>query len=236
VIQLIGAEFTGPLHFVQFWGDVINQWEKENKTRELIGLATTKDVQDAILADKKRSSVIDVIDIRYWHYQADGTAYEPKGGQNLAPRQHARLLKPKKTSFEQVYRAVNEYRKRFPDKAVVYSGDSYDEFGWAVFMATGSMAVLPVLPQEFLNNASSMHIIDGNSNKQWILTNGKDYIVYSTSSDPIKLNLANGTFKINWIDPRTGKLSTEKEINGGTQEISPAQQSPVVLWVSSKII
>lgn len=236
VIQLIGAEFTGPLHFVQFWTDVINQWEKENKKREIIGLATTKDVQDAILADKKRYSVIDVIDIRYWHYQADGTIYEPKGGQNLAPRQHARLLKPKKTSFEQVYRAVSEYRKKFPDKAVMYSGDSYDQLGWAVFMATGSMAVLPVLPYEFLNDASSMKIVESNSNKQWILTNGKDYIVYSTSNDPIKLNLANGNFKINWIDPRTGKLSAGKEISGGVQEISPAQQSPVVLWISSKII
>ncbi|HWI90081.1 MAG TPA: DUF6298 domain-containing protein [Flavisolibacter sp.] len=236
VIQLIGAEFTGPLHFVQFWTDVINQWEKENKKRELIGLATTKDVQDAILADKKRSSVIDVIDIRYWHYQADGTTYEPKGGQNLAPRQHARLLKPKKTSFDQVYRAVSEYRKKFPGKAVMYSGDSYDEFGWAVFMATGSMAVLPVLPQEFLNDASSMKTVESNSNKQWILTNGKDYIVYSTSNDPIKLKLANGSFKVNWIDPKTGKLAAVKEINGGTQEISPAQSSPVVLWISSKII
>jgi ribosomal protein L28 len=234
VIQLIGAEFTGPLHFVQFWTDVINQWEKENKKKELIGLATTKDVQDAILADKKRSSVIDVIDIRYWYYQADGTTYEPKGGQNLAPRQHARLLKPKKTSFEQVYRAVSEYRKKFPDKAVMYSGDSYDEFGWAVFMATGSMAVLPVLSQEFLSDASSMKVAESNSNKQWLLTNGKDYIVYSTSNDPIKLNLANGTFKINWIDPKTGKLSAEKEINGGIQEISPVQQSPVVLWIHAK--
>jgi hypothetical protein len=234
VIQLIGAEFTGPLHFVQFWTDVINQWEKENKKKELIGLATTKDVQDAILADKKRSAVIDVIDIRYWHYQADGTTYEPKGGQNLAPRQHARLLKPKKTSFEQVYRAVSEYRKRFPDKAVMYSGDSYDEFGWAVFMATGSMAVLPVLPKEFLNDASFMHIVDASSNKQWTLTNGKDYIVYSTSNDSIRLILSNGNYKTNWIDPRTGKLSAEKEINGGTQEFSPAQQSPVVLWVHVK--
>ena len=30
VIQLIGAEFTGPLHFVQFWIDTIKEWEKEN--------------------------------------------------------------------------------------------------------------------------------------------------------------------------------------------------------------
>ena len=29
VIQLIGEEFTGPLHFVKFWLDVIKEWEKE---------------------------------------------------------------------------------------------------------------------------------------------------------------------------------------------------------------
>ena len=234
IIQMIGAEFTGPLHFVQFWTDVINQWEKENKRKEIIGLATTKDVQDAILADKKRSSVIDIIDIRYWHYQADGTTYEPKGGQNLAPRQHARLLKPKKTSFEQVYRAVSEYRKKFPDKAVMYSGDSYDEFGWAVFMATGSMAVLPKLPLQFLNDASSMKIANSNSNNQWILSNGKEYIVYNQGSNPIQLNLPNGSFACSWIDPKTGALSGQKEINGGKQEISPFQQAPVVLWIYTK--
>jgi len=234
IIQFISAEFTGPLHFVQFWTDVINEWEKENKKREIIGLATTKDVQDAILSDKKRSSVVDIIDIRYWHYQADGTTYEPKGGQNLAPRQHARLVKPKKTSFEQVYTAVSEYRKKYPDKAVMYSGDSYDEFGWAVFMATGSMAALPALPEAFLINASSMKIVNSNSNKQWTLTNGKEFIVYNNSHDAIKLNLQNGSYVFNWIDAKTGALSGEKEIYGGVQEISPSQQSPTVLWVHTK--
>jgi len=29
VVQLISAEYTGPLHFVQFWLDVIEEWEKE---------------------------------------------------------------------------------------------------------------------------------------------------------------------------------------------------------------
>jgi len=129
---------------------------------------------------------------------------------------------------------VSEYRKKFPDKAVMYSGDSYDQFGWAVFMATGSMAVLPVLPLEFLNDASSMKIADSNSSKQWMLTNGKDYIVYSNSNVPIKLNLSNGNFKMKWINLRTGKLSAEKEINEGRQEFSPSQQSPVVLWVYKK--
>jgi hypothetical protein len=236
VIQLIGNEFTGPLHFVQFWTDVIDQWEKENKKREIIGLSTTKDVQDAILADKKRSSVIDLIDIRYWHYQEDGTTYEPKGGQNLAPRQHARLLKPKRTSFEQVYRAVSEYRKKYPNKAVTYSGDSYDQLGWAVFMATGSMAVLPQLPIEFLSDASSMKMMESNSDKQWMLSNGKDFIVYANSNDPVKMNLPAGSYQIKLIDPKTGKLlAEEKRIQGGTvREFSLGQQTPVVLWVRSK--
>src|SRR5205085_2748180 len=114
VIQTIGEEFTGPRHFVNFWIDVISEWEKEKKKKPLIALSVTKDVQDSVLKDPSRSAVIDIIDIRYWHYQADGRTYEPKGGQSLAPRQHARLLKPQRSSFEQVYRAVKEYRTKFP--------------------------------------------------------------------------------------------------------------------------
>ncbi|RZM18518.1 MAG: pectate lyase, partial [Pedobacter sp.] len=87
VIQLISAEFTGPLHFVEFWIDVIAEWEKETGKNALVALSTTKDVQDAILADKKRAAAVDIIDIRYWHPKDNGEYYEPKGGQNLAPRQ-----------------------------------------------------------------------------------------------------------------------------------------------------
>ena len=79
VIQFIGEEFTGPTHFVKFWLDVVGQWEKENNTKEIIGLCVTKDVQDSILNNPKYAAVVDLIDIRYWHYQADGTTYEPKG-------------------------------------------------------------------------------------------------------------------------------------------------------------
>ena len=235
VIQLISAEFTGPLHFVQYWLDAINQWEKTNKQSQLIGLSTTKDVQDAILADDRREALVDVIDIRQWHYQEDGSAYEPKGGQNLAPRQHARLLKPKRTSFEQVYRAVSEYKEKFPAKAVIYSGDSYDRMGWAVFMAGGSMAVLPELPESFLCDASSMKVITGTGNKQWTLTNGKAFIVYSAAATEIRLNLPDGKFILNWIDPATGKLlSTNKEVIGGSSQEFAAAQIPVVLWIRSK--
>jgi hypothetical protein len=236
VIQLIGAEFTGPLHFVQFWLDVIGDWENKTKKKEIIGLSTTKDVQDAILNDSKRAAVVDVIDIRQWHYQEDGTTYEPKGGQNLAPRQHARLLKPKRTSFEQVCRAVSEYKQKYPGKAVMYSGDNYDHFGWAVFMAGGSMAVLPKLPEQFLSDASSMKPANSNGKKQWTLSNGKGFIIYSEVAEAVRLSLPAGIYKLNWINPDSGKsIAAEQEIQGGkTQEIAMTQQTPVVLWSSLK--
>jgi hypothetical protein len=187
VIQLIGEEFTGPLHFVKFWLDVIKDWEKETGRHPIIGLCVTKDVQDSIMSNPAYASVVDIIDIRYWHYQADGTTYEPKGGQNLAPRQHARLLKPKKTSFEQVYRAVKEYREKYPSKAVSYSGDSYPEFGMAVFMAGGS---LPVLANEtdpsILKAAVGMKPVASSNKNEYILSDGKSSIVYNSETGKLE--------------------------------------------------
>lgn len=221
VIQSIGAEFTGPLHFVQFWIDTIKEWEKETGKHPVIGLSTTKDVQDAILADKDRAGVVDLIDIRYWHYQADGTAYAPKGGQNLAPRQHARLLKPKKTSFEQVYRAVSEYRMQYPEKAVMYSGDNYDSFGWAIFMAGGSLSNVPGFDKTLLSAVGAMRpvALSGKPAGQYALANpGKAYVLYNSSSAPLRLDLgkAAGNYTVKHINPRSGAVVKEEKIKGGS--------------------
>lgn len=221
VIQLIGAEFTGPLHFVQFWIDTIEEWEKETGKHPIIGLSVTKDVQDAILADAKRAKVVDLIDIRYWHYQADGMAYAPKGGLSLAPRQHARLLKPKKTSFEEVYHAVSEYKTKFPEKAVMYSGDSFDSFGWAILMAGGSLSNVDHLDASALNLVSGMKpfLPAGKSVKQYGLENpGKAYILYNSTTDALSLDLSkfNGKFSVKILNPKTGKVLKTEKINGGT--------------------
>ncbi len=187
VIQLIGEEFTGPLHFVKFWLEVIREWEKETGKHPIIGLSVTKDVQDAILNNPAYAAIVDLIDIRYWHYQADGTAYEPKGGQNLAPRQHARLLKPKKTSFEQVYRAVKEYRDKYPEKAVSYSGDSYPEFAMAVFMAGGSLPSLPDnFDKELLKAASTMKPVNSQNKNEYVLSDGKNSVVYNIETKKLE--------------------------------------------------
>lgn len=187
VIQLISEEYTGPLHFVKFWLDVIREWEKETGKHPVIGLSVTKDVQDSILALPQYAAVVDLIDIRYWHYQADGTLYAPQGGQSLAPRQHARLLKPKKTSFEQVYRAVKEYRNKYPGKAIMYSGDSYPEFGIAAFMAGGSLCNLPEsVSNEILQLAPGMKPVTAGNN-EYRLSNGKQSILYNYSSKTLTI-------------------------------------------------
>ncbi|MDI9363748.1 MAG: DUF6298 domain-containing protein [Flavobacterium sp.] len=213
VIQLIGEEFTGPLHFVKFWLDVVKDWEKETGKHQIIGLSCTKDVQDSILQNPAYTFIVDLIDIRYWHYQADSIAYAPKGGQNLAPRQHARLLKPKKTSFEQVYKAVKEYRTKYPEKAVLYSSDSYDQFGLAVLLAGGSLPVLPAaIDKNLLNAAAKMKPIDGN--KQFALSNGKSFIVYGNGALMLNNIDAQKNYTLQWFDAKFGKAIKQETVTG----------------------
>ena len=193
---------------------MIGDWEKEKGRRPVIGLSTTKDVQDSILSDPKRAAVVDLIDIRYWYYQADGSAYAPQGGLSLAPRQHARLLKPRKTSFEQVYRAVAEYRLRFPGKAVTYSADNYDQFGWAVLLGGGSMAVLPPLPEGFLDGVSSMKP-QSLVAEQWLLAGAGGALLYANDASQVNLSQLNGAFDYIVVHPGSGKqIASGQYISG----------------------
>ncbi|TGE24213.1 pectate lyase [Hymenobacter aquaticus] len=241
VIHLIGAEFTGPLSFVQFWLDTIKEWEAETGQHATIALSTTKDVQDAILADPARAAVIDVIDINYWHYQSDGSAYAPLGGQNLAPRQHARLLKPKRSSFEQVYRAVREYRQQFPAKAVLYSADGADAFGWAVLLAGGSMASVPrVADAGFARAVAAMTPVElpGKPAGQWALSDHTTgFVLYRESGAPVQLDLSalKGTFVVRRINPKTGQLTDTREtVKAGTTLTLPAAAGAEVVWLLKK--
>jgi hypothetical protein len=119
VIHTLSAENTGPLHFMQFWLDVIAEWEKETGKKPLIGLSATKDVQDAILTDPARAAVVDVIDLTYWHVTDKGEEYAPPGGVSLSPRQHQRQMKGGRPSSKSIADMASDYRRKFPDKAVI---------------------------------------------------------------------------------------------------------------------
>lgn len=240
VIQLIGEEFTGPLHFVQFWLNTINEWESEKGKKQIIGLSATRDVQDAILNDPRYASLVDVIDIKYWYYQTDGTEYAPKGGQNLAPRQHARLLKPKNTSAQQVYRAVTEYKLRFPGKAIIYSADAWDKNGLAVLMAGGSLPNLKVKDADFLQAVSTMKpvSVDATSN-QWVLQNEKTgYIIYNADAGSISVDLTKmtGLYEVIWINANEGITQNNKQrLKGGKLvDVKKPKSGNWVLWLKKK--
>lgn len=119
VIHTLSAENSGPLSFMQFWLDVVAEWEKETGQHPLIALSACKDVQDAILADPKRAAVVDVIDLTYWFRTERGEEFAPAGGQSLAPRQQLRLWKGGRPNRSSITRMAEEYRAKFPGKAVI---------------------------------------------------------------------------------------------------------------------
>lgn len=212
VIHFISAEFTGPLHFVQFWLDVIAEWEQETGKHPLIALSTTKDVQDAILADSKRAKVVDIIDIRYWHYKTDGI-FNPIGGVNMAPRQHMRKMKVGKVSFKEAYKAVSEYRLKYPDKAVIYNAQNFPSMSWAVFMGSGSCPVLPYLPDDFLIDAANMKVGKFKDGKYCSLVkNDTGIIIYSMSEQEITIKLSDGKYVLKEINPQNGKVVGESKL------------------------
>jgi hypothetical protein len=238
VIHETSAEFTGPLHFVEFWLDTIAQWEKETGARPLIALAATKDVQDAILADPTRAAVVSAIDVNYWWYQQDGKAYEPKGGQNLSPRQFERLLKPRPASFASIVRAVREYRTRYPAKAVIYSASGADTNGWAALMGGGSVAsIRKPLPGGLGEELVAMRPFDlpGGPADQWALADAAagSYLIYNAGAGPVRLDLPAGKYDVRWVDPVTMGVSRD-ETSGvaGGEFRSPSNHGASVLWVT----
>ena len=211
VIHSIGEEFTGPLHFVQFWLDVIGEWEQENG-RVLVALAVNKDVQDAILADPIRSKIVDIIDIEQWFYHNKGE-YAPEGGVNMAQRQYMRKIRTGSARFEDVYRAVSEYRSQYPDKAVIYSAQKYAEMGWASLMAGGSCAAIPVKDLSFLSSLSQMtsHKID--TTGVYLLEGNNGYLIYNDAGH-FTMSLKSGSYKLYEIAHDTGDISSPHNVSG----------------------
>lgn len=241
VLQLTSAEYTGPLSFMQFWIDVIANYEKSHQNQSKIALSATKDVQDAILNDVERAKTVDVIDIRYWYYREDGTAYAPEGGVNLAPRQHARKIKTGKETDEQVYRAVREYREKYPEKAVLYSTMGAPRFGWPALMAGASLANVPKIELSTFHSALiGMKFAEGTtfSDNLWTLENkGNAYLFYLKKDQDVSIDLSNhkGTFEVYAINASNGSVTKKTTISGGKQvEIPQAEIKEKVLFVVKK--
>lgn len=218
VVQLISEEYTGPLHFTRFWLETIAEWEAETGRHPLIALSCTKDAQDAILADPKLAKVVDIIDIRYWHYNTQGL-WAPPAGKNMAPRQFMRKMKVGKTGFAEAYKAVKEYRTKYPDKAVTFFAQQYPQYGWAILMAGGSCPNVPVKDGKFLSDVAKMAYIsgEGDSKQQMIGSPEVGYVIYSHDGHPTMNGIEPGTYATYAIDVQDGKverLSKKEKLDG----------------------
>jgi len=180
---------------------------------------------------------VSVIDIRYWWYEQDGSTYAPPGGKNMSPRQFERVIKHKASSFDAVYRAVREYREKYPDKAVVYSSDGQNPFAWAALMGGGSLATVRVPLDANLRaeipRMQPADLLRGARGQYLLVEPSENYLVYSTGRDTIALNLPAGAqFAERWINPRSGEMSQETTAAAG-QFKSPGG-GMTVLWLSRK--
>lgn len=219
VVQLVSEEFTGPLHFVEFWLDCIAEWQRDTGKDALVALSATKDVQDAILRDPERSKAVDLIDIRYWHHRADGTTYEPQGGVSMAPRQYARKIKVGTIDFASVWRAVNEYRTQYPDKGVTYFAQNYPAYGWAVLMAGGSCPSVRVDDAAFLAALPSMDETEVVGEGCYRLGGPQGAVYYLPAGTTIGAKLPAGDYALRYIDPHSGGTTLlQKRVKVGGKE------------------
>jgi hypothetical protein len=232
VIYVLSDENSGPLHFMQFWIDVVAEWERETGKHPLIGLSACKDVQDAILADPVRSAVIDVIDLKYWFQTDAGKEFAPNGGTDLAPRQHDRLWGNGHASAASIAGMVAEYRQRFPEKAVISALNETD--GWAFVAAGGSLPKLPrTTDARLLIALAKMQPIKGQT-KGWLQLGdsaGQSFI-YIMHGGSVKLDLPSqqGTFTIHEVDLRTGTIANERSASGQIDLV--ASKQPAAFWIS----
>ncbi len=232
VIQFTSAEFTGPLHFMQFWLDTVADWKSRHHAgRPIIALCCTKDVQDAILADPQRSALVDVIAFRYW-WITDKGLYAPPGGKNLAPRQFGRLLRGGRPSDQNLATMAAEYRAKFPAKPVIAAsehGNDLSRAGWAYVCAGGSMPRLPKSTDTKLLAAipKMQPWAEVSTNGRWALREtGKQVLLYGGGE--LDLSGETGVFRANTVNLLTGEVARGETVQAGGKVKLP---EATVVWL-----
>jgi len=231
VIQFTSAEFTGPLHFMQFWVDTIAAWEEEHPdNRPIVALSCTKDVQDSILADPRRGMTVDVIDFRYWWRTGKGE-FAPPGGKNLAPRQFGRKSGAGRPNDLHLASMAAEYRAKFPAKPLICD---FDAAGWAWVCAGGSIPRLPGSTDVDLLAAIPRMSAWGDASKdgRWALREeGRQMLVYLGNGVELDLSDESGSFRVNTVNPNTGEVVPGDIVKAGGKVKLPKAE---VVWLTKE--
>ena len=119
-----------------------------------------------------------------------------------------RKMKVGKVTFTEAYKAVNEYRQKFPQKAVTFYAQNYPAMGWAVFMAGGSCPVIPCTDKAFLKDAAAMEVEETDTdNYKKMVKSDIGSIIYSKSGTEIPVQLSSGKYILKYIHPGSGKMN-----------------------------
>ena len=238
VVFSIGEEFTGPASFVRFWLETIAEWKKDHPNASpLICLACTKDVQDAILEDVRLNRLVQIIDLKYWWYAADGSLYAPPGATNLAPRQQLREWKGDKSRSDlQTARQIHELRQRFPDKAVLCPTPT--KSSWTTLAAGGSIPTRkPIITDHILATIPQLVPMESMDAGKWGLGKaGEKYLIWGQGSDrwTLPLGSINKEFSGQWIDPISGATVREvRAVQGADFAEMPPGSGTHLLWLES---
>lgn len=235
VIHFIAAEYTGPLHFVQFWIDVIKSWQNTTGIDPIVALSCTKDVQEAILEDPLRSKYIDVVDFRYW-WRTEKGEFAPPGGKNLAPRQFERQWRGSRPTDIDLAQMAAEFKARYPEKALICA---FNSAGWAWLCAGGSIPRLPKQTDESLLKfvptcAPAKHV--ALPPRTFALKNTNDeWLIYCSQSGPITLPVGssnNTTFRVRRLNITTGQITTDHPAfpTNNVLMLNP-ESVPAVYWI-----
>lgn len=264
VVHGIDREYSGPLSFVQFWLDVILEWEKENNTKVFIALEVPKAEMDAILADPVRGPRIAAIDFHHWFYRPDGSLYTIEGGINEAPREQGVRILPEaqvaalraKSTYPgnivnspeflravqavrsgtpaMRYRALREYRDAFPDLVILRRGE--DPFPEL------SAVVEKLIPRERRAKTRPAPLVRNLAASAWcVAAPGEAYLVYSMTGEPVQLDLSGerGDFQLAWLDDESAApVCVDKPVHGGaiTALVPPSDspKRPRVAWLTRR--
>ena len=127
-----------------------------------------------------------------------------------------RKIRTGSARFEDVYRAVSEYRSQYPDKAVIYAASKHPEMGWAALMAGGSCAAIPITDATFLRSIASMtpqKIENG-----YLLEGADARLYYKQTADAQNITLpTKDTYLLYQVNEKTGVISLLKKIKGTFQ-------------------
>ena len=140
--------------------------------------------------------------------------------------------------MDEAYRAVKEYRERYPEKAVIYTAQNYPQKAWAVLFAGGSLPGIPVVNDpDFLKDAVKMNAEKVEKSGNFYFKLGKidtGALIYSLiNNENLTVELPDGIYMLKTIDEKNGEVVTlnkrVKIIN--SYVLNTAGQKGKIFWL-----